>query len=493
MATVTEVTFDGGTDGAAIPIAAPFTAGFGSMSYTSDAHDGGMAANAGPNTQWLAIPVSSYTHWRLRMYLKRTGTQTAHHWLVTVQDSANANLADLQIRFTGGGVLWNRVNFATVAGSTTTTVFPTNEWRRVDYEWTNNGNVNVIVYTAADDTVVDYTLTIPNTAVAARVLIGNVNSASGLAVRFDSIALTDGSDPGPYSAAVAPRPTVRGALVAGANHLASVRGVIVSGAEQAASVREVIGSMTPDPTYLPGWTLTFNDEFNGTSIDTTKWNVRNNDSNSNEQSYLLAANVGVANGNLQITAKKENVGGKLYTSGYIDSIGKFSQRYGLWRMRAKLNTPIGSSQGIWPALWLRGDTSVMEIDIIEAWGVGASGPLNGYRTGSGAGTLWESTNGGAKLSAWATAAGVDLSADFHIYECEWTADYIALRCDGVEFVRATPTNFPYMTGPNYAGAANMRINVQVSSDGAYYGAPDASTVFPNTLLVDWVRVYTPAT
>lgn len=276
----------------------------------------------------------------------------------------------------------------------------------------------------------------------------------------------------------------------------SVGATILSNMTAAKKLAQGIDVDTPpvvvppvDDAVLPGWTLTFRDEFD--ALDPAKWNVRDGQGNANEQSWLLARNVTITDSCLAITVKREAAGGRAFTSGYLDSIGKFSQRFGLWQVRARLNTPIGTSQGIWPApLWLRGDTSPMEVDLIEAWGVGKAA-LNGYRPGSGSGSIHQDTGGGkGKVSGWATSAGVDLSKDFHTYECEWAPDFVALRIDGVEYVRATTTNAPWITGPDYAGAANMRVNCQVSKDGAYYGAPDTSTALPSTLLIDWIRVYT---
>lgn len=244
-----------------------------------------------------------------------------------------------------------------------------------------------------------------------------------------------------------------------------------------------------------GWVVTFEDYFTGTSVDTTKWNVRNNDYNSNEQSYLLASNVTVSDGLLHITAREQSIGGKLYSSGYIDSKNKFSQRGGRWQCRAKLNTPVGTSRGIWPApLWLRmNDPALGEIDLVESWGEDST-PLNSYRSGSAATNIHENTNGGAgRIQAWLTdVADPDISDDFHLFECIWEADganpYIAILIDGEERARATTANAPWITGPNYAGAANMRVNLQVSKDGSYYGGPTASTEFPTTLLIDYIRV-----
>jgi beta-glucanase (GH16 family) len=250
----------------------------------------------------------------------------------------------------------------------------------------------------------------------------------------------------------------------------------------------------PDPTTPApnGWELSFSDEFEGNAVDTSKWNIRNNTYLSYEQSYLLGRNVSVEDGVLKVVAKRESVGGKAYTSGYLDSIGKFSQRYGLWKVRAKLNLPVGQSAGLWPCpLWLRGDTSPMEIDVVEGWGTGAV-PVKGYRAGSATTSIHQNTmGGGGKVSGWLSPAGTDLSADFHVYEVEWAPDFIAIRVDGVEKVRATPANAPWaFSGTDFAGKANMRLNLQVASDTSYYGGVDADTLFPSTMQVDWIRVYT---
>jgi beta-glucanase (GH16 family) len=136
----------------------------------------------------------------------------------------------------------------------------------------------------------------------------------------------------------------------------------------------------------------------------------------------------------------------------------------------------------------------MEIDAIEAWGTGAT-PVSGYRTGSGSASIHQNTMGGqGKVSGWLTPAGVDLSAAFHVYEVEWAPDFISVRLDGVEKVRATAANAPWaFSGTDYLGKANMRVNLQISKDDAvYYGGPIASTAFPSTLQIDYIRVMTKA-
>jgi len=128
-----------------------------------------------------------------------------------------------------------------------------------------------------------------------------------------------------------------------------------------------------DPTPAPtGWTLVGGDEFNGSSLDSSKWSAYNNtygDGN-NEYACLTPNNVAVSGGTLKITSKKESVtcpGGKArnYTSGFIGSreAGTYYTRYARFEMRARLP----HNQGLWPAFWLRhrNGAGVAEVDIME--------------------------------------------------------------------------------------------------------------------------------
>lgn len=248
-----------------------------------------------------------------------------------------------------------------------------------------------------------------------------------------------------------------------------------------------------EPAVPAGWRTTFYDGFAGPAVDRSKWNVRDAQGNNNEQSWLLARNVSIRDQHLIVTAKAEAAGGRRFTSGYLDTIGKFSQRGGLFQVRAKLPCRPGSTRGLWAApLWLRGDTSPMEVDPVETWGTGPGGGLSDYKghEGSGSGSIHQNTDGKqGKVSGWLAPGVADLYTDFHLYEVEWEPDqYVALRIDGVEKVRATVRNAPWIAGPDFAGKANLRVNLQVLSDGKAYGAPDATTILPGEMEIDWIRV-----
>ncbi|MEB0303327.1 glycoside hydrolase family 16 protein, partial [Mucilaginibacter sp. 5C4] len=98
-------------------------------------------------------------------------------------------------------------------------------------------------------------------------------------------------------------------------------------------------------------TLVWSDEFNGSGLDGSKWNIDNGNPNvNNEKEYYSSANVAVTGGNLVITAKNESMGGQPYTSGKINTAGKFTVKYG--RIEARIKLP--AFQGSWPAFWMLG-------------------------------------------------------------------------------------------------------------------------------------------
>ena len=129
------------------------------------------------------------------------------------------------------------------------------------------------------------------------------------------------------------------------------------------------------PLSYPGVDLVWNDEFDGTSLNTNDWNYETGASgwgNQESQYYRSGTNnATVENGVLIIAAKDESFGGAPFTSARITTQGKQSFKYGRIDIRARL--PYG--QGLWPALWMLGDNigtvgwpSCGEIDIMELIG-----------------------------------------------------------------------------------------------------------------------------
>jgi beta-glucanase (GH16 family) len=238
------------------------------------------------------------------------------------------------------------------------------------------------------------------------------------------------------------------------------------------------------------WILVWADEFtqaDGTSPDSAKWayDLGANGWGNNEWQYYTSRtnNVRIENNQLVLEAKQENFSGANYTSARLKTQGKTAWTYG--RIEARMKIPRG--QGIWPAFWMLGTniTSVNwpacgEIDIMENIGREPTilhgtvhGP--GYSGENGIGT-------GYSLPGQPTFAD-----DFHIYAVEWTTNQIKWFVDGIQYFTLTPANLP--NGAPWVFAAPQFIILNLAVGGNWPGYPDGTTVFPQRLTVDYVRVY----
>lgn len=203
--------------------------------------------------------------------------------------------------------------------------------------------------------------------------------------------------------------------------------------------------------------------------------------NNELQSYTnRTENVKVENGYLLITAKKESFNGASYTSARLTTKGLFEQAYG--RFEARIRLPYG--QGIWPAFWLLGANcdevtwpQCGEIDIMEYRGQEPTKVLG-------------SVHGPGYSGANAITKSYSLLNDrfdtgFHIFGIEWGPDYINYYVDDVLYNQITPSNVKgewVFDHPFY-------IIINLAVGGNFVGAPNSETVFPQTMLVDYVRVY----
>ncbi len=193
-------------------------------------------------------------------------------------------------------------------------------------------------------------------------------------------------------------------------------------------------------------------------------------------------NVTVQNGILIITAREEPYQGASYTSARLLTKGKFEQTYG--RYEARMRLPYG--KGIWPAFWLLGDDSngtqvwpqIGEIDIMEYVG---DKPTNVFGTVHGPGY-----SGGESISKSYVLDNDRFDSGFHVFGIEWGPDYINYYVDNVLYNQITPEDVPgewvFNGGPFY-------IILNLAVGGSLPGNPNSETIFPQTLLVDYVRVY----
>jgi beta-glucanase (GH16 family) len=191
-------------------------------------------------------------------------------------------------------------------------------------------------------------------------------------------------------------------------------------------------------------------------------------------------NITVQNGILIITAKKESYEGSSYTSAKILTKGKFSQAYG--RFEARMRLPYG--QGMWPAFWLLGDNidevkwpNCGEIDIMENRGQEPS-ITNGTVHGPG-------YSGGQAITKSYDLVNDRLDTGFHVFGIEWGPKYINFYVDDVLYNQITPAD---VTG-EWVFDRPFYIIINLAVGGSFVGPPNSETSFPQTLLVDYVRVY----
>lgn len=240
-----------------------------------------------------------------------------------------------------------------------------------------------------------------------------------------------------------------------------------------------------DTTY-PGYHLVWQDEFNDTALDTGSWNYETGGDGwgNNELEYYRAGNGNayLQSGNLVIEAKKEKMGNREYTSARITTENKKTFTYGRYDMRAKL--PVQT--GMWPALWMLG-TDIRtagwpycgELDIMELIG---KTPSTVY------GTLhWKGDNGSTSSSGrqYQLASG-NFSDSFHLFSLIWEPGSYRILVDNNVYYNGTTADVTAAYNP-FAHPFYFIFNVAVGGD--WPGSPDASTVFPQKMLVDYVRVY----
>jgi beta-glucanase (GH16 family) len=245
----------------------------------------------------------------------------------------------------------------------------------------------------------------------------------------------------------------------------------------------------------PGWKLVWSDEFdgaNGSPIDSSKWVAESggNGWGNQELEYYTsrADNVVQQDGNLVIKAVEEKYSGpdgvtRNYTSARLKTQGKFSQKYG--RFEARIKIPYG--QGIWPAFWMLGDDiekkgwpKCGEIDIMENIGK-EPGMVHGTIHGPG-------YSGAKGIGApFELPAGLRVADDFHVFAVEWEPKAIRFYVDDHLYQTRTSADLPNGAKWAYKHPSFVLLNVAVG--GEWPGNPDASSTFPQTMLVDYVRVY----
>lgn len=242
----------------------------------------------------------------------------------------------------------------------------------------------------------------------------------------------------------------------------------------------------------PGWSLVWSDEFNqpdGSSPDPTKWTFDTGGGGwgNGELEYYTSRtnNVRIVGGMLVVQANQENYQGSSYTSARLKTQGVRSWKYG--RMEARIKIPYG--QGMWPAFWMLGTniTSVGwptcgEVDIMENIGREPS-TVHGTVHGPG----YSGANGiGGPCNLPGNPA---FANDFHIYAVEWTTNQIKFYVDNYQYFSVNPASLP--GGDTWVYTQPQFVLLNLAVGGGWPGNPDGTTIFPQQMIVDYVRIYAP--
>jgi len=248
---------------------------------------------------------------------------------------------------------------------------------------------------------------------------------------------------------------------------------------------------TPTLPIDSGWTFAstsyWSDEFDYTGTpDTSKWTYDLGGSgwgNNELEDYTKAAsNVNVANGNLVITARKENVGGMNYTSARIVSKNAGSMKYG----RVEVSAKMPSGRGTWPAIWMLPDKYVYgswpnsgEIDIQE---------MVGYNPYVAYFTIHTQLYNGAIGTQKGGSTNIQTAySDYHKYRLDWTPYAVSGYYDD-------NLVFSYVNvgagSPSWPFDQSFHLLMNIAVGGNWGGAKGVDdSIFPQSMTVDYVRFY----
>jgi beta-glucanase (GH16 family) len=247
------------------------------------------------------------------------------------------------------------------------------------------------------------------------------------------------------------------------------------------------------PTTTATYQMVWSDEFggsNGSLPETSKWMMETGGGgwgNHELQTYTARSeNAHVQDGNLILTALKETFTGtdgitREYTSARLKTAGLFEQAYGKFEARIK----IPQGQGLWPAFWMLGNNisqtgwpNCGEIDIMENIGK-EPGIVHGSMHGPG-------YSGSNSLTAAYSLPSGKFADDFHIFAIEWEPGVVRFYVDGNLYETRTPGD---IAGKNWVFDHPFFLLLNVAVGGDWPGSPDQTTAFPQTMLVDYVRIY----
>ena len=251
-----------------------------------------------------------------------------------------------------------------------------------------------------------------------------------------------------------------------------------------------------------GWKLVWADNFSGTRLDRTVWNVENNSTFGDGNKELACLmdrpeNVRVSGGLLTITARKEVTpiecnrhdrrfpAGRSYTSGMLTTKSRLSFQYGLFEIRARAPTTQGTSKGLWPAYWmLPAAGGPGELDVLELIGTGAHDAPSANRVSQTIHCHCQGTHP-EQANSYPLPAGT-FADGFHTYAVAWAPGSIKWYVDGTLTYSRTIRTTSWI---DTAFGSEFYLLLNMAVGGSWPGSPDAATTFPARYQVDYVRVY----
>jgi beta-glucanase (GH16 family) len=278
---------------------------------------------------------------------------------------------------------------------------------------------------------------------------------------------------------------LRRAALTAALATVAVPGLATIGAAHAAPTKTAAAAATTTvgATAVSGWKLDMTDDFN--TLNTSRWNVHNHATNTRELSYLTTNNVTIDNGSLRIQAKKQSMGGRQYTSGDVDSYGKYTLP-NYFRVEIKAKVPL--EMGMWAApMWFRPtDGSGGEIDLVETYGADKQ-KFGEYHIHH---TIHTAYGSGHKTDQKQEVFPSD-PLGWHTYTIEKTKGQIVEYVDGKQtahFDQGDPSwyNTYYEAGKRWSLIMNLQV-------GGPRGAPNSTTNWAadkTAILIDHIYAWT---
>jgi beta-glucanase (GH16 family) len=238
-------------------------------------------------------------------------------------------------------------------------------------------------------------------------------------------------------------------------------------------------------------TLVWRDEFNQGSLDGSSWSYDTGTGcpdlcgwGNNELQYYQTDNLTFEDGDfLVINARRQFGGNRFYSSSRITTKDKRQFQYG----RVDIRAAMPEGKGVWPALWMLGSNidsnpwpSCGEIDIME---------LRGDQPNRAYGTVHYGINYDQRMFSSSTKdlpSGEIFRDEFHVFSLVWKEDLVQILLDDVIYKTFRPSD---TNGQPYPFNQPFYFIFNVAVGGDFPGDPDANTVFPQYMIVDYVRVF----